>query len=224
MSPASCHPQQAPITQRRRRHGLPDTSVSAAKGTGVPYPLPAFPGGAATGSGTCLVPNTMGGHLHMSPRQVCHADGSPRVPRASTWLRYEALGQPWPPAWSPSPLGCDPTSLGRPQPPAPGTCCSEPRSASSPSSPASPRWCQAGRPLPPAAAPSAAAPLLERELSDPRPALLSLRYPPELLTLQFFGAESWPFAHSTPCSSSSAACLPSDARRAQRIQLASPWG
>lgn len=119
MSPASCHPQQAPITQRRRRHSLPDTSVSAAKGTGVPCPLPAFPGGAATGSGTCLAPHAMGTHLHMSPRQECHADGSPRVPRAGAWLRYQALGQPWPPAWSPSPPGWDPTSLGRPQPPVP---------------------------------------------------------------------------------------------------------
>lgn len=222
MSPASCHPQQAPITQRRRRHGLPDTSVSAAKGTGVPCPLPAFPGGAATGSGTCLVPNTMGGHLHMSPRQVCHADRSPWVPRAGAWLRYQALGQPWPPAWSPSPPGCDPTSLGHPQPPVPVAL-----SRAQPLRPLLQPVLDGAKRDVRSLLPQLLQPLLpcSREscqMLAPRSSRSVT--PPKLLTLQFFGAESWPFAHSTPCSSSSAACLPSDARRAQRIQLASPWG
>lgn len=91
MSPASCHPQQAPITQRRRRHGLPDTSVSAAKGTGVPCPLPAFPGGAATGSGTCLAPQHHGGTLAHVPeagvprRRVPTGAKSQRVAQVSSF-------------------------------------------------------------------------------------------------------------------------------------------
>lgn len=175
MSPASCHPQQASITQRRRRRGLPDTSVRAAKGTGVPS--------------ACL-PRGSSRRQRDLPRPPRRGDARARVPEAGVprWvcvrvpagakstvrLWYQAGWQPWPPAWSPSP----PVGSHLPgMPPAPGTCCSEPRSASLPSSPASPRWCQAGHPLPPAAAPSAAAPLLERGLSDARPAPLSLRYP-----------------------------------------------
>lgn len=47
--------------------------------------------------------------------------------------------------------------------PATSTCCSEPRSVSLLSSPASPQWCQAGHLLPPAAAPLISAPLVDRE-------------------------------------------------------------
>lgn len=58
--------------------------------------------------------------------------------------------------------------------PSRGTCCSEPRSASWPSSPASSQWCRVGFPPLPAAAPSISAPLVERELSEVCTAVLSL--------------------------------------------------
>lgn len=59
-------------------------------------------------------------------------------------------------------------------PPGHATCCSEPRSASWLSSPASSQWCQVGFLLLPAAAPSISAPLVERELSEVCTAILSL--------------------------------------------------